>query len=101
MEKSVFTSEYDLLKTLLRETRKRLGVTQEELAERLGETQSFVSKCERGERRLDLVQLQWFCRALGIPLTEFVEEFARRSARSGQPRSRGKQTPSSRKASPE
>lgn len=81
MEKSVFTQEYDLLRKMLREARKRAGVTQVELADRLAETQSFVSKCERGERRLDLVELNVFCRAIGLSLTEFVSEFARRSAR--------------------
>ena len=59
---------------LLKATRQRLGVTQEELAARLGETQSFVSKCERGERRLDVVELGAFCRALGCTLSRFVRE---------------------------
>lgn len=78
MEKSVFTSEYELLRRLLREFRKRTNVTQEDLAARLKETQSFVSKCERGERRLDLVQLHAFCKALGIPLLDFVQEYVAR-----------------------
>lgn len=81
MEKSVFTLEYDLLRVLLREVRKRSNVTQDELAARLKETQSFVSKCERGERRLDLVQLNAFCDALGIPLVDFVQEFVKRISR--------------------
>ena len=59
---------------LLKATRQRLGVTQEELATRLGETQSFVSKCERGERRLDVVELRAFCQALGRTLSRFVQE---------------------------
>lgn len=94
MKKSVFTSEYDLLRTLLREVRKRSGVTQEELAERLKETQSFVSKCERGERRLDLVQLNEFCNALEIPLLEFVREFVERLPRRVQSSS-GRRVPKS------
>ncbi len=48
MEKSTFTREYQLLCTLVREFRERAGLTQVQLAERLGETQSFVSKSERG-----------------------------------------------------
>lgn len=78
MEKTTFSREYDLLRRMVREMRQRQGITQEELATRLRETQSFVSKCERGERRLDLVQLRAFCRALRIPFAEFVAEFERR-----------------------
>ena len=81
MEKSVFTREYDVLRKLLREVREQANVTQVELAERIGETQSYVSKCERGERRLDLVQLRTFCRALGISVTSFVSSFEQRLAK--------------------
>jgi hypothetical protein len=42
------------------------------LAARLGETQSFVSKCERGERRLDILEIRAFCLAIGIPLSDFI-----------------------------
>jgi len=75
MEKSTFTREYAALCRLLRETREKSGLTQVELAEKIGETQSYVSKVERGERRLDLVQLQVFCRALKTTLSEFVFAF--------------------------
>lgn len=81
MEKSTFTPEYDLLRRMIRDSRKRAGLTQVELAKRLAETQSFVSKVERGERRLDLVELHVFCRAIGVNLGEFVSEFARRTDR--------------------
>lgn len=75
MEKSTFTPDYQALTDLLRVVRQEAGITQVELAERLGETQSYVSKVERGERRLDVVQLRWFCRALGVPLKVFVERY--------------------------
>lgn len=75
MEKSTFTHEYAALCRLLRETRERAGLTQVELAEKIGETQSYVSKVERGERRLDVVQLQAFCQALKVPLSSFIAEF--------------------------
>ena len=42
---------------------------------RLGVTQSFVSKCERGERRLDIVEVRAWGVALGIPFTEFISSF--------------------------
>ncbi|QDT27869.1 Helix-turn-helix domain protein [Gimesia panareensis] len=73
MEKSVFTQEYSILLRLLKETRKQLKVSQVELAKRLGQSQSFVSKCERGERRMDIIQLRTICHALGTTLPEFVK----------------------------
>lgn len=81
MEKSTFTREYQCLKGLLRQYRIKAGLTQVQLAVKLGETQSFVSKCERGERRLDLVQLKEFCRAIGIALGAFVVDFERLSSK--------------------
>jgi transcriptional regulator with XRE-family HTH domain len=75
MAKSTFTSEYRTFTRLLREARVRAGVTQVEMAKKLKQTQSYVSKVERGERRLDLVQLKWWCGALGTTLSTFVREF--------------------------
>lgn len=75
MEKSTFTHDYQVLTELLRAVRQEAGVTQAELAERLGETQSYVSKVERGERRLDVVQLRWFCGALAMPLKVFIDRY--------------------------
>ena len=72
MEKTLHSKGYRLLLRRLREARRRAGVTQEELAARLGETQSFVSKCERDERRLDIVELRAFCKAMGVPFVGFV-----------------------------
>ena len=72
MEKSIYTREYNALRRLLREVRRSAGISQAELAARLGETQSEVSKYERGERRLDMVQLRSLCTALGTPLADFV-----------------------------
>ena len=81
MEKSLFTADYQVLRKLLRKKREAAGLTQIDLASRIEETQSYVSKCERGERRLDLVQLRVFCRAIGVSLADFVKEFERLTAR--------------------
>jgi transcriptional regulator with XRE-family HTH domain len=75
MEKSIYTREYEVLLRLLRETREQANVTQVELARRLKQTQSFVSKIELGDRRLDLVQLRTILTALGASLGEFVTRF--------------------------
>lgn len=69
--------DYGILVQLLRDVRLERGLTQVELAERLGVDQSLVSKVERRERRVDAAELRRVCEALGIPLTEFVERFER------------------------
>ncbi len=48
------------------------NLTQTEVAQQIGETQTFVSKCERGERRIDVIELRTFCRAFGMSLDQFV-----------------------------
>lgn len=57
------------------------GLTQMDLAARLQKPQSFVSKYESGERRLDLVELQQICSAVGIDIVEFVREFTKSGKR--------------------
>ena len=68
-----------LLKLLL-DSRRKVDLRQVELAKRLGLPQSFVSKYESGERRLDLLELQDVCAALGGTTTVFVQEFQRACA---------------------
>ena len=75
MEKSVFTVDYLVFLRCLRAARDRAGLTQGELSQRLGMTQSWVSKCERGERRLDVVEVRAFCRAMGVDFVSFMREF--------------------------
>ncbi|XZE53976.1 helix-turn-helix domain-containing protein [Planctomycetaceae bacterium SH139] len=75
MEKSIGTEEYRVFLRVLKQARKSSGMTQTELAIKIAETQSFVSKVERGELRLDLVQLRSVCQALGKDLGEFIQEF--------------------------
>ena len=72
MDKSIYTREYAVVLRLLREARERAGITQVELAAKLGQSQSFVSKAERGDRRLDVIQLRTILGALGVTLADFV-----------------------------
>jgi transcriptional regulator with XRE-family HTH domain len=72
MEKTLHRAEQRKLQELLRQLRLAAHLRQHDLAERLGEPQSFVSKYETGERILDFVEVRDICRALGIPLVEFV-----------------------------
>lgn len=75
MQKSLISEEYRLFLAFLKKVRQDNGVTQERIAKKLKATQSFVSKVERGERRLDVVELRRWCRALGLSLTDFVNGF--------------------------
>jgi len=75
MEKSPFSKEYRLFLCHLRDARVEAGLTQQRLAQRLGETQSFISKVERGERRLDVVELRAFCKALDLSFPKFITDF--------------------------
>ncbi len=63
------------LAALLRQVRLEAHLTQSQLAEILGESQSYVSKYETGERRLDLIEIEAICKAVGITLTNFVERY--------------------------
>jgi len=74
MRKSLFSENYKRFLDLLREVRERAGLTQGQLAERLETTQSVISKCERGERRLDIVELKAWCEALDLALPSFISE---------------------------
>lgn len=73
-KKSVFTDRYNLLKALLIKTRHDAGLTQVELAVKLSRPQSFVSKFERGERRLDVVEFLEVANALGVDPVEFIQK---------------------------
>ena len=67
------TQNEKLLK-LLKRIRQERGIRQIELADRLGVPQSFVSKYESGDRRLDILELRKVCEAIGIPFEEFIRE---------------------------
>lgn len=75
MGRTIHTPEHRRLVVLLRGLREAAGLRQVELAERLGRPQSFVSKYESGERRLDLVELREICQALGASVVELVQRW--------------------------
>ena len=77
MRKSIHSTQYRAFLHVLRDAREGAGLTQADLAKLLHESQSFVSKCERGERRIDVIEAYAFCRAIGIPLQRLIAEFER------------------------
>lgn len=74
MTNSIFTERYNRFRLSLIDARKAKDLTQVELARKLKRPQSFVSKCERGERRLDVVEFFEVARALGIDPLAFLKE---------------------------
>jgi ribosome-binding protein aMBF1 (putative translation factor) len=57
----------------LRKARKLAQLTQVAAAEKLNKTQSYISKCEKGELRVDVIQLLEFAKLYGKPITYFVD----------------------------
>jgi len=62
---STWSSSQALLRAKLRELRESGNLTQVQLAQRLGKPQSYVSKVESGERRMDFLEVRDYCRACG------------------------------------
>ena len=73
MPKSHALSAQEQLRLLLRQVRNEAGLTQTDVAERVGQPQSFVSKYESGERRLDVLELRDVCSAVGVSLPDFIK----------------------------
>lgn len=70
-------STEEALRELLISLRSEAGLRQLDLAERLGKPQSFVSKYENGERRLDLSEVYSICKALNISFVSFADRLER------------------------
>ena len=81
MVKTIYSVEYFDLLLMLRKKRLDANLSQKELAKRLNVKRSFVGKTERGERRIDVIELQAVCRALGIDFIECMIELQGRQQR--------------------
>lgn len=75
MTKSVFTKEYRTFLELLIQARQNQNITQSVLARKLKKPQSYVSKYESAERRLDIVETMTILKVLNISLSNFCKEF--------------------------
>lgn len=74
MGESIYSREYKLFIERLRNVRLEAGLTQVQAAQKLRKPQSYVSKIERGERRLDVVELQQFLKIYGKGLRDFFDK---------------------------
>ena len=75
MQKSLSSAKQKTFLGLLRQVREEAGLRQIDVAERLNQPHSFVSKYESGERRLDLLELELVCEACETSLDVFVRRY--------------------------
>ena len=69
---AVHAPEYQYLLKRLRAARRARGLTQDQVAAALGRHQSYVTKCELGERRLDPIDLARFAKLYRRSITYFL-----------------------------
>lgn len=73
MRSSIHSPAYAALRELLIAARRTAGLSQEDVARRLGRPQSFVAKYEGGERKLDVIEFIALARALEQDPVQFFE----------------------------
>ncbi|HHT9072213.1 helix-turn-helix domain-containing protein [Edwardsiella tarda] len=71
---SIYSYEYQSIIKTLKARRIELKITQAQLAQALGKPQSFVSKIESGERRLDIIEFVHIARQLSLDINEVLEK---------------------------
>ncbi|EBS4566056.1 helix-turn-helix domain-containing protein [Salmonella enterica subsp. enterica] len=71
---SVYSNDYQMVISALREARIASHITQEALASAFGRPQSFIAKVESGERRLDVVEFVRFCRLVGFDPASILDK---------------------------
>ncbi len=74
MKKAIREQMYAVFTTSLRDERKRAGLTQAKLAKKLRRPQSFVSKYERGDRRLDVIEFIEVAQVIGFDPHDFLRQ---------------------------
>ena len=78
MPKSVFTGAHQHLVDALIEARRKAGLTQAELAAKVGKDQTFISIIERSQRRVDVLEFYVLARAMEVDPVALFTEVARR-----------------------
>lgn len=78
MDKSLNSKEHKIILEMLYQLRISSGLRQSDLAEKLRVPQSFISKIESGERRIDIIELRSILQCLKTNLNEFVSQFEKR-----------------------
>ncbi len=73
MNKSVYTKDYKEIIERLKTARIDAGLAQQEVADKLGKPQSYISKIESGERRLDVAEMKKFAAIYNKPANYFIK----------------------------
>lgn len=76
--KAGLTEKYEEFSRLLVEERQNAGLSQQEVADRLGRPQTYVSKCERGTRRMDVVEFLEIAEIIGFDPITFIKKLRSR-----------------------
>lgn len=74
MKKSIYSDKSAQLQELLIKARVDAGLTQQQLADKLGNPQSFVAKYEGGERRLDVIEFIEVCQMIGTKPQDIIKK---------------------------
>ncbi|MBY0473110.1 helix-turn-helix transcriptional regulator [Patescibacteria group bacterium] len=72
MDKSIHSNEYKVVLLRLKKARMEAGLTQVQVADKLGHHQSYISKIESGERRVDVVELNRIAKLYGKKVNHFL-----------------------------
>lgn len=78
VKKTLYSKEHKILLEQLYQLRVSSGLTQQDLAAKLKVPQSFISKIESGERRLDIIELREICKCLNTDLKEFIAQLEKK-----------------------
>lgn len=76
--KTIHTKEYKSFLEWLARKRQLAGLSQQQLADSLGKPQSYVSKYETGERRLDFLEVLDICIIIEADPSQFIEAYMRK-----------------------
>ena len=74
MSKTIYSKDHKFLTEQLKKARLEAGLNQEKVAELLGKTQSYISKIEAGQRRIDVIQLKEFAKTYKKSLDYFIKK---------------------------
>lgn len=74
MRTEIYSAEHQKLRKILRRQRLAAGLRQSDLAERTGRSQAYISKFEKGDLRLDVIDFMRFCDAIGCDVVDVMAE---------------------------
>ena len=79
----VFSNEYTVIREVIVEARKEAGITQRQLALRIGKTPSHLSLIERGQRRIDVLELYYISQHIDLDFVIMARRIAERMQKQG------------------